>query len=250
MPLARLLCGAFLVLAAGCPAPPSGYRTSPEQERGLELGAALSAGLERNGGPWDGFEWPVPAGWARDASPLPLPSAPGSGVHGRQEVRLAPGFLQPGATDFRTSGWVWWLPGKQRLSATALSGELADYDRATSAVRGFDPARTAATVIPLGDFSRGRPVRIFVGGVDSALPFTQGASIELTPSRLVRVFTGRASMADASGSGAALRLNLLVSVFDCPRASHTAVLVLSSPQPLRSELWRTLVDLGAQFRCP
>jgi len=245
---------ALLMLVAGCAVPHGPDRTASEQDLGLELGSELSSALARASGPLpEGYAWPVPAGWSSDVSPLPPPFQPRLAVHGREEVRLAPGYLERGSPDFRTSGFVWWLPRRQGLGAAALSDDLTEYDRAriAQATGGapVDPSRVLTRLAPLGDFAQGRPVRIFAGGVDAEGTFTRGASIELTPPRMVRVFTGRSSTLDARDGSAEVRLHLLVSVFDCPAASHTVVLVLASPQPLRGALWRGLVDQAGEFRC-
>src|SRR4051794_9456116 len=100
-----LACLTLLLLLGACaaprpPAPP------PEQTRS----AAASPS----------FTLPLPPGFRTETIPFPLGFAPDLPYRGVEELRFAPGMFQPGAPDFWSYAFVWWLEGNPSFTGDSL----------------------------------------------------------------------------------------------------------------------------------
>src|ERR1700760_3139406 len=75
------------------------------------------------------FQWAAPEGWRKETIPFPLEFAPSLKHKGLEELRFAPGMFKPGAPDFFSYAFVWWLEGEPPPAASALESELPVYFR-------------------------------------------------------------------------------------------------------------------------
>lgn len=164
------------------------------------------------------FVWEVPAGWRTETIPFPLPFAPALKHRGLEELRFSPGMFKPGAADFWSYGFVWWLEDEQAPTAAALEQELPVYFRGLSETVGkdkykFDPKRFKAHFRQEGDS--------IVGQIDGYDAFTSGEPIALN-ARFTPVRCGK----------------------------NTALAVAISPADFKAPIWTQLNALTAKVHCP
>src|SRR4029079_4215421 len=97
--------------------------------------------------------WPVPAGWTHETFPLPPAFAPELPYHGIEDLRFMPGYFAPGASDFWSYVFVWWLDDPPAFGAKGLAASLTTYYRGLSNVVGgskykLDPAYFRTVLSP------------------------------------------------------------------------------------------------------
>jgi hypothetical protein len=180
--------------------------------------AALAAGAPPAAQPRPPFVWAVPKGWRTETIPFPLDFAPALKHRGLEELRFSPGMFKPGAPDFWSYGFIWWLEGEAAPSAAVLGRELALYFRGLSEAVGkgkysFDASRFKARLRADGDS-----------------------------------MTGQIDTYDAFKTGRPLTLNVRLRSQRCGR--DTALLVALSPADPKASTWNDLNELTATFRCP
>src|SRR5262249_28234056 len=73
--------------------------------------------------------WSTPAGFRGETIPFPLDFAPGVAPTGVEELRFAPGFLDPAAPGYWSYAFVWRPADPAALDAAALGAELTAYFR-------------------------------------------------------------------------------------------------------------------------
>jgi hypothetical protein len=101
--------------------------------------------------------WRVPAGWRSETIPFPLEFAPSLAHRGVEELRFAPGFLEPGAPGFWSYAFTWRTEDPAQLDGPALAAELTDYFRGLVAAvdqQGKITAREAIVVQAVAEGSR------------------------------------------------------------------------------------------------
>lgn len=168
--------------------------------------------------------WPVPRGWKHETFALPPDFAPDFPYPGTEDLRFMPGFSSPGAPDWWSYEFVWWLDQRPQFDAASLAGALTTYFRGLSTAVGasrfqFDP-------------SRHRAVLAAVPG--SAPPRIAG-----------QVFTY-----DPFETGLPLVLNVEVELRSCAATPRVAIVVALSPRDTRDGVWDELRDAAATWECP
>jgi len=76
-----------------------------------------------------GKPWAVPDGFRSETIPFPLEFAPGVAHQGVEELRFAPGFLDPAAAGYWAYTFAWRTTDPAELDAAALGAELTAYFR-------------------------------------------------------------------------------------------------------------------------
>lgn len=83
--------------------------------------------------PFDGHNWkapyrlPIPEGWTIERFLLPAPFAPQITFKGVEDIRFTPGWARKGDPEYWTYAFLWWLEGKQVISAKQVSAYLSNY---------------------------------------------------------------------------------------------------------------------------
>lgn len=178
----------------------------------------------RAGTPLVDLHWPLPARWKQETLPFPLEFAPAIARKGREELRFMPGFFTPGAPDFWSYDFVWWLEDAPAFDGPGLSAALLEYFRGLAQTVGqgkyvFDPQHFRAELVLQGSGAE----RVVCGDVQSYDPFATGAQLTLhVEARLLR----------------------------CPREGRNALLFLVSPKPKDDPVWAELRSCAAGWRCP
>lgn len=172
------------------------------------------------------FTLPVPEGWRTETIPFPLGFAPSLPYTGLEELRFAPGMFVPGAVDFWTYAFCWWVPEGTPLDSRLLEQDLQVYF-----------AGLSAAVAEAEHFEAERP--------------HYGA--ELLPVRTAvgepQRWEGKVETFDAFASRGQVILNAVIEAVPCPDAGMMAVLFRLSPQPAGHPVWKTLAQLRAGFSC-
>lgn len=183
---------------------------------------ALSAGAE--GEARVPFSLPTPDGWRTETIPFPLGFAPELDYTGLEELRFAPGMFTPGAEDYWTYAFVWWIPldvdpGVERLQ-TDLESYFFGLTRVVARSNGFDPGN------PTFEAKLGRVE-------------------EDDPARL----RGHVLTFDAFAARKAVELNVRVEDVPCEDEGRRALVFLLSPRPEDHAVWDSLREIRDGFRC-
>lgn len=171
------------------------------------------------------FSMPTPEGWHAEMSRLPPAFAPDLPHDGFEASRFAPGMFEPGAEDFWSYAFVWWLEPESVFTAESLSGELADYFRGLAAM-----ILEARAVSPLE-------------------PSFRAELAELDPPSDSRRFEGVVETLDASVTLEQMTLNAEIEIFDCADQGRIAAFFKLSPQPRGHAVWSALQSVRDGFRC-
>ena len=172
------------------------------------------------------FTLPVPDGWRTETIAFPLGFAPSLPYTGLEELRFAPGMFVPGAVDFWTYAFCWWVPEGTPLDSRLLEQDLQAYF-----------AGLAAAVAEAEHFEAERPHY-----AADLLPVRTAVG---EPQR----WEGKVETFDAFASRGQVILNAVIEAVPCPDAAMTAVLFRLSPQPAGHPVWKTLAQIRAGFSC-
>lgn len=165
--------------------------------------------------------WPIPPGWSHESFTLPPEFALTFPYSGTEELRFMPGFYQPSAPDYWSYDLVWWMNQPPAFDAATVSAALTTYFRGLATAVGqkkyhFDSTRFRSTLAGAAGGTR------LSGQVFSYDPFTTGAAIVL---------------------------NVEVTLRKCPAAQHTAILVALSPGDTSAGVWTQLRAAATAFAC-
>ena len=170
-----------------------------------------------------GFDWPVLEGWKHETIPFPLDFAPGIPFHGVEELRFAPGFFDPEASEFWSYAFVWWLEDPPTFDAPAISPVLREYFAGLSLAVGKDK-------YPMDpDWFR--------------------VVLESRTEEGRTILVGQVHSYDAFVTGEKIVLNVEARLRDCPRAGRRAITFLLSPKPLGDPVWGDLKACESTLRC-
>jgi hypothetical protein len=158
------------------------------------------------------FFWTVPAGWRTETIPFPLDFAPSLNHRGVEEVRFSPGMFKPGAPDFWSYAFVWWL--EDEAAPNDLAGELTTYFRGLC-----------------GEVAKGK----FVLDLSRIKARLSGPS-------------GRIDSYDCFKTGKPIVLNAHVVSKRC--GTSTAVAFALSPAHRSAPIWTSLDELLSTLTCP
>ena len=99
----------------------------------------------------DTFRYVVPGDWQFEPRyNFPLPWSPGLSLKGYEDLYFAPGFDDLNSPEYHSYLFLWWLEGKQEMTATELEAYMVVYFKGLAQQRGhnnhFEPdlAQTAA----------------------------------------------------------------------------------------------------------
>lgn len=177
----------------------------------------------------DAFHYSVPGNWQMDLRySFPLPWAPSIELKGLEDLAFAPGFDDTNSPEYHSYLIVWWLEGKQVLTADELEKNMVIYFRGLAEQRGrnnkFTPDLTKVTATYResegpGSFG-GEPAKNFAGTVN---------------------------LYDRHGAVIALHSEIIASA--CSKTGNTAVFFSMSKEPRPSPLWKQLDAVRDGFRC-
>jgi PDZ domain len=176
----------------------------------------------------DTFSYSIPGNWQVDPRyNFPLPWSPGLAFKGFEDLYFAPGFDDLDSPEYHSYLFLWWLEGKQQITAAELASDIVIYFRGLAQQRGrnnsFEPdlSQIAAEY-----------------ATSTVRPSTLGG----TPATS---FNGTVTLYDRRGRVIALHSEVTLSF---STDGHTAVLFLMSKEPRPSALWSQLDAIRDGFR--
>jgi hypothetical protein len=180
--------------------------------------------------PTDTFSYSIPGNWQKDPRyNFPLPWSPGLALKGFEDLYFAPGFDDLDSPEYHSYLFLWWLDGKEQITAAKLQSDMVIYFRGLAEQRGrnnnFKPDLSQITA---------------QYATSDAGPSTLGGS----PANR---FSGTVTLYDRHGNIISLHSEVTSSY--CADG-HTAVFFAMSKEPRPSPLWSQLdaVRDGFQFR--
>jgi len=172
------------------------------------------------------FFLPTPDGWRTETIPFPLEFAPELDYSGVEELRFAPGMFDAEAEDFWTYAFVWWIDDESTIEPERVSRELEFY------FSGLAEAVAESREFETGD---------------------AGSEVEMArvdrEKSLAVDYVGTATVFDSFATKQSVHLNLRMVTLPCPTQPQQAVVFELSPQPFSHEIWSTLEEIRAGFRC-
>lgn len=177
----------------------------------------------------DAFQYSVPGDWQMDPRyPFPLPWAPSIERKGLEDLAFAPGFDDTNSPEYHSYLIVWWLDGKQVLTANELEKDMVTYFRGLAEQRGrnnkFTPDLTKVTA----SYRDSDGQRSFGG-------------------EPAKNFAGTVTLYDRHGGLITLHSEIIASA--CTKTGNTAVFFSMSKEPRPAPLWKRLDAVRDGFRC-
>lgn len=177
----------------------------------------------------DAFQYSVPGNWQMDPRyPFPLPWAPSIERKGFEDLAFAPGFDNTNSPEYHSYLIVWWLDGKQVLTAKELEKDMVTYFRGLAEQRGRNNKFTPDLTKVAASYrdSDGQPS---FGGEPA------------------KNFAGTVTLYDRHGELITLHSEIIASA--CTKTGNTAVFFSMSKEPRPAPLWKRLDAVRDGFRC-
>ncbi|HEY2029781.1 MAG TPA: hypothetical protein VGH20_11295 [Myxococcales bacterium] len=179
---------------------------------GSSAAASADAGAPPSADSPAHFRWAVPDGWRTETIPFPLDFAPALKHRGFEELRFSPGMFKPGAPDFWSYAFVWWLEDER--APNNLASDLTTYFRGL------------CREVAKGKFD------LDLSRIKTRL---DGAA-------------GRIDSYDCFKTGKPIVLELHVISKRC--GNDTALAIALSPADRSAPIWTSLNDLTSKVTCP
>ncbi len=194
----------------------------------------LSAGIfaQDTTAAFDGHKWQAPytlafpQGWGVERFPIPIEFAPQIKYKGVEDIRFTPGWGKAGTDDYWSYAFLWYLDGKQSISAKTMEDNLKAY---------------YAGLVGRNIVSRKIADEKLVT-IKTAFTPVQRDKGDLS------TFHGTVFMLDYMEQKP-ITLNCIVHVRTCPGQNKTFVFNEISPQPYGHAVWKSLNDLWLGFSC-
>jgi hypothetical protein len=176
----------------------------------------------------DVFSYSIPGNWQKDPRyNFPLPWCPGLAFKGFEDLYFSPGFDDPDSPEYHSYVFLWWLDGKQQITAPQLQADIVTYFKGLAEQRGrnnkFSP-----------DLSR---IKARYASSSSG-PSTFGGAAATN-------FSGTVTLYDRRGKVISLYSEVSSSYY---RDGHTAVFFAMSKEPRPSALWPQFDAIRNGFR--
>jgi hypothetical protein len=173
----------------------------------------------------DPLEFYSPANWRPEVDQFPLPWSPQLTYHGCLDLAFAPDFADNNSPNYHSYAFVWWLEGKQEISAERLQSDLLTFYKGISGQRGrtrnFKPDLDKVSVSWMPD------------GPKAGVQSFHGDAIFYNPAGELITLHGEASLQYCAG------------------ANRTAGVFILSPQPrdTGAAIWKDLEAIRDSFHC-
>ncbi|MEY2900933.1 MAG: hypothetical protein RLY89_39 [Bacteroidota bacterium] len=166
----------------------------------------------------------IPAGWEVERFPIPISFAPKILYKGVEDFRFAPGWSKQASTEYWSYAFLWYLDGKQNLTANIIETNLKEYYTGLIAVNKRDAS--------INNFKDVRTL------------FKQVA----TQQGDVKTFNGSIYMLDYM-SNKPISLYCKVHLRSCEGQNKTFIFYQLSPKDYTDKVWLSLDGLWTGFRC-
>jgi hypothetical protein len=166
----------------------------------------------------------IPTGWEVERFPIPISFAPKILYKGVEDIRFTPGWAKPATSEYWSYAFLWYLDGKQTLTANIIETNLKEYYRGLIAVNKGDASLTNST-----------EVRTVFKQVT-----TQKGDL--------KTFNGSIYMLDYM-SNKPIALYCKVHLRSCEGQDITFVFYELSPKDYTDKVWQSLDGLWLGFKC-
>lgn len=166
----------------------------------------------------------IPTGWEVERFPIPISFAPKILYKGVEDIRFTPGWAKPATSEYWSYAFLWYLEGKQTLTANKIEANLKEYYTGLIAVNKRDVSLTNTTEV--------RTVFKLVA--------TQKGDI--------KTFNGSIYMLDYM-SNKPIALYCKVHLRSCEGQDKTFVFYELSPKDYTEKVWQSLDGLWLGFKC-
>jgi PDZ domain len=176
----------------------------------------------------DVFSYAIPGNWQKDPRyNFPLPWSPGLAFKGFEDLYFAPGFDDLDSTEYHSYVFLWWLDGKQQITAAELQADMVTYFKGLAEQRGrnnkFSP-----------DLSQIRAQ--YASSSNGSSTFGTAAAAN---------FSGTVTLYDRRGKVMSLYSEVSSSYYG---DSHTGVFFGMSKEPRPAALWLQIDAIRNGFR--
>jgi len=177
---------------------------------------------------FDGKKWEapyhldIPNGWDVERFLIPISFAPSIACKGVEDIRFTPGWSKKASNEYWSYAFLWYLDGDQKFTPAIIEKNLTAY-------------YSGLFKINTGDTVNSVTVKTNIKTVPS-------------PNGDLKTFDGTVYMSDYMTKQPII-LNLLIHIKKCAEQNKTFVFYEVSPQPFTDNVWNSLHQLWANFRC-
>jgi len=203
--------------------------------RNLLLAAALLLFLKSSGQnaneEFDGKKWKAPymldtpAGWDVERFLIPISFAPAIPYKGVEDIRFTPGWPKKTTNEYWSYAFLWYLDGSPSFDAKIIETNLKAYYTGLIKVNS-DSSKIA----------------------DKLFPVTSSISLRSTEKGDLKTFEGSVTLLDYM-SQKPISLNFIIHIKTCEEKEKTFVFHEVSPMPYADDVWKSLHQLWANFKC-
>ena len=181
--------------------------------------------------PFDGPAWQAPYhlsmdSWSIERFPIPIEFAPAIKYTGVEDIRFFKGWSNANSTEYWSYAFLWYLDGTVKTDAAGIEKNLNSY---------YD-----------GLIGRNIEKR----NIPAEKVFKTKASIKQikTEKGDLQTYAGVINMLDYMAQKP-IALNCFVHIRKCADKPNTIIFYQLSPQETDSEIWKSLKQLWADFKC-
>jgi hypothetical protein len=168
----------------------------------------------------------VPEGWGVERFGIPIEFAPSIPYRGVEDLRFAPGWPDAKSDEYWTYAFLWYLEGKPEIDAESIEKNLTAY------YNGLVGRNIESRKIPQEKL------------VDVRASIEKQSGDE----KDILSYSGKVEMLDYMEQKP-ITLNCIVHIRSCPNQNNTFAFYEISPQPLTSDVWKSLDEMWTKFEC-
>ena len=180
---------------------------------------------------FDGKKWEASyvldtiKGWDVERFLIPISFAPSIPYKGIEDIRFTPGWAKKTTNEYWSYAFLWYLDGTVELDAKTIKNNLKAYYTGLIKVNS-DSSKIADKLFPVSSSIRSRS----------------------TEKGDLKTFEGSVTMLDYM-SQKPISLNFIIHIKTCEEKEKTFVFHEVSPKPYADDVWKSLHQLWANFKC-
>lgn len=170
------------------------------------------------------YDLATPKDWGIERFPIPINFAPQVPYQGVEDIRFTPGWGKAETNEYWTYAFLWYLDGKQKMSAKIIENNLKEYYTGLVGVMLSDSSEFKTVVVK----TNVKKVKTLKGDLKS--------------------FKGKIDMIDYIANKP-ITLNCKVHIKSCEGQNKTFVFYEISPKSFNENVWQSLDELWIGFSC-
>jgi hypothetical protein len=172
------------------------------------------------------YQLAAPQGWGVERFAIPIDFALAIPYKGVEDVRFTPGWGDPKTNEYWAYAFLWFLDGKPEITPQAMEKNLTAY------YSGLIERNIDRRKIPKEKLV---PVKVVLKKTTAETGDQE-------------TYSGTVDMLDYMEQKP-ITHNCVIHIKACPDKNNTFVFTQISPQPLTSDVWKSLKDLWTTFDC-